>query len=151
MPSTPETLERAFYRALNEFVEPWVRAGVGSPGLLSPAGLIVLETQGRVSGVPRRTPLAGSVVEGQVIVGTVRGARSQWVRNAAANTAVRYWLRGREHAGTATVLAGWHPEPTLDGFPPLVRALAEGPLAAAVRKGWAFAIVAPTADGADAS
>jgi hypothetical protein len=149
MPSTSENLERAFYRALNEFVEPWVRAGAGSPGLM-PAGLIVLETSGRVSGVPRRTPLAGSVVEGHIIVGTVRGARSQWARNAAANASVRYWLMGRERTGVATVLAGWCPKPALDGLPPLVRALAEGPLAAAVRTGWTFAIVAPMAGGDDA-
>ena len=39
-------LEADFFRWLNQFVDPLVRAGVGAP-ILFPAGAIVIETQGR--------------------------------------------------------------------------------------------------------
>jgi F420H(2)-dependent quinone reductase len=39
-----------------------VRAGCGSPGLL-PAGMVVLETTGAKSGLPRRVPLLATVLE----------------------------------------------------------------------------------------
>ena len=50
------TLETEFFRTLNLLVEPAVRAGCGSPGI-APTGLIVLETKGRHTGIPYRTPV----------------------------------------------------------------------------------------------
>jgi deazaflavin-dependent oxidoreductase (nitroreductase family) len=143
MPRSPlREAEAGFFRGLNAFVEPLVMRGCASPGLL-PTGLTVLETRGRKSGEPRRTPLSASVIDGHVVVSTYRGRRSEWVRNALAEPSVRYWLGGRERAGRATILAQSGPEPVLDGLPDLVRALAEGPLRAAMALGWAFAIIRP--------
>ena len=142
MATTARDLEAQFFRNLNAVVEPWVRAGVGSPGLL-PAGLVVLETTGRKSRTPRRTPLVGVLLEGRLIVSTVRGARSQWVRNALTTPGVRYWLLGSEHQGVATILAADIAEAAPETFPPLLRQLVAGPLAAAVALGWAFAVIAP--------
>ena len=41
-----ERLQADFFRGLNQFVEPLVRAGLGAP-VLFPAGAIVVETLGR--------------------------------------------------------------------------------------------------------
>lgn len=142
MTLTARELEAQFLGTLNAIVESWVRAGVGSPGLL-PAGLVVVETTGRKSRTPRRTPLVGVLLEGRLIVSTVRGSRAQWVRNAIETPAVRYWLAGSEHHGLATVIAADVASPERGSFPPLLGNLVVGPLAAAVALGWAFAIIAP--------
>ncbi|MEP7215646.1 MAG: nitroreductase/quinone reductase family protein [Anaerolineaceae bacterium] len=142
MPTTARELEAQFFRSLNAVVEPWVRAGLGSPGLI-PAGLVVLETTGRRSGTPRRTPLVGGLLEGRLIVSTVRGTRSQWVRNALTTPAVRYWLLGAEHQGVATILAADVGNASPDAFPPLISHLVAGPFAAAIALGWAFAVITP--------
>ena len=144
MTLTARELEAEFFRNLNAVVEPWVRAGAGSPGLV-PAGLVVVETIGRKSRTPRRTPLVGVLVEGQLIVSTVRGTRSQWVRNALETPAVRYWLLGSELLGVAAVFAKGVRSPAAGSFSPLVRRLIEGPIGAAVAAGWAFAVIAPVA------
>lgn len=142
MTATARELEAQFFQNLNAVVEPWVRAGVGSPGLV-PAGLVVVETTGRKSKSPRRTPLVGVLLDGRLIVSTVRGSRSQWVRNAIATPAVRYWLLGSEHRGVATVFAADGASASCESFPPLISQLLAGPLAAAVALGWAFAVITP--------
>lgn len=121
-------------------------AGLTSPGLI-PAGLIVLETTGRKSRTPRRTPLVGGLLEGRLIVSTVRGTRSQWVRNALTTAEVPYWLLGAEHHGVATILAADVADPSPETFPPLISQLVAGPLAAAVALGWAFAVITPVSAG----
>src|SRR5512144_2594821 len=75
--------EADLYRAVNAVVEPLVRAGFASPGLL-PTGLIVLETTGARSGQPRRVPLVATIFDGCVFLATVRGARSLWITNVVA-------------------------------------------------------------------
>ena len=137
------SLEAEFFRALGALVEPAVRAGCGSPGLV-PTGLIVLETTGAKSGQPRRVPLGATVLDGCVFVSTVRGPRSRWVGNLLANPQVRYWLAGREHRGRALLFAPGAPAPATDGLPPLARAVAQGLLAPATAFGWTFAVL--TAD-----
>ncbi len=136
--------EAEFFRTLNALVEPAVRAGCASPGLL-PTGMVVLETTGAKSGLPRRVPLLATVLEGYLFVGTARGARSQWLRNLRAEQRVRYWLAGREHRGTAFVFAEGAPRPAALMLPPLARAVAEGLLPAATACGWQFAVIAPNA------
>ena len=89
-----DSIERDFFRTLNRVVEPLVRAGVGSPRVV-PGGLIVLETRGRKSGRLSRTPLAATRFGGYVLVATVRGNRSQWVLNLAAEPRARYWVGGQ--------------------------------------------------------
>ena len=78
--------------------------GIGSPRLL-PAGLIVLESIGFKSGQARRTPLVAMKLGPHVLVATVRGERSFWVKNLRKKPQVRFWRGGREHQARAFVLA----------------------------------------------
>src|SRR5260370_9544240 len=124
-----------FFGTLNALVEAAVRAGCASPGLL-PTGMVLLETTGAKSGLPRRVPLLATVLEGCLFIGTARGARSQWLRNLRAEPRVRYWLAGREHGGAALVFAGVAPRPAAHILPPLARPAAPACLPAAVAFRW---------------
>ena len=95
-------IETEFYRGVNSFVEPLVRAGVGSP-VFWPVGAIVLEITGRNTGQSFNVPLLAARVGDLFVVSTYR-RRSEWVKNLAANSEVRYWLGGRQHDATAFVL-----------------------------------------------
>ena len=61
----------------------------------------LLETIGRKSGEPRRTPLGGKRVGNQFWFVSEFGEKSQYVRNIKANPRVRVRLLGRWHSGTA--------------------------------------------------
>ncbi len=141
MPTIPR-VEAEFYRRLNAFVEPLVRAGVGSPWVL-PTGLISLEFAGRRSGASNRIPLVATQVGGHLFVGTLRGRRSQWVRNVSANPAVRYWLRGRAYEGKALVFAPGEPTPNMSQLPTVVRSIADWLNLVIVGADAPFVILAP--------
>lgn len=64
----------------------------------------LLETTGRKSGQPRRTPVGGRLDGDRFWLVSEFGDRSQYVRNIAANPRVRIRVRGRWHSGTATLL-----------------------------------------------
>ena len=137
----PAGLERDFFRQLNAVVEPAVRFGVGSPRY-APAGLIVLESTGFKSGLKRRTPLSALKLGPYLLVMTVRGERSFWVKNLRKRPNVRYWRGGREHQARAFVMApGKAFRPPASLSPRVVAAARRlNPL---TRRGWAFAILSP--------
>jgi deazaflavin-dependent oxidoreductase (nitroreductase family) len=145
----PASLEREFFRKLNAVVEPAVRFGVGSPRL-APAGLIVLESTGFKSGQKRRTPLTAVKLGPYVIVSTVRGERSFWVKNLRKRPRVRYWRGGREHEARAFVLAPGKPYRRPASLPPLMALLARR-LHRLTRRGWAIAILSPVGTAAEPS
>ncbi|MCF1597982.1 nitroreductase/quinone reductase family protein [Streptomyces muensis] len=64
----------------------------------------LLETTGRASGLPRRTPVGGRRVGDSFWLVSEFGERSQYVRNIKADPRVRIRLRGRWHTGTAHLL-----------------------------------------------
>ncbi|MCW2517316.1 MAG: hypothetical protein JWR11_6358 [Mycobacterium sp.] len=64
----------------------------------------LLETTGRKSGEPRRTPLGGKLVGDQFWFVSEFGEKSQYVRNIQADPQVRVRLHGRWHTGTAHLL-----------------------------------------------
>jgi deazaflavin-dependent oxidoreductase (nitroreductase family) len=64
----------------------------------------LLETTGRRSGLPRRTPIGGRLVGTQFWMVSEFGDRSQYVRNIQADPRVRVRLRRRWRAGTAHLL-----------------------------------------------
>ena len=65
----------------------------------------LLETTGRKSGEPRRTPLGGKLLDGQFWFVSEFGEKSQYVRNIQADPRVRVRLRGKWHRGTAHLVA----------------------------------------------
>lgn len=115
-PNMFRELEAECFRALNRIVEPAVRAGCGSPGIL-PTGLIVLETKGWRTGRWHRTPVLATALGGFLLVGTVRGRRSQWVRRLSQTAAVRYWSGGQLYDARAIVFAPDKEPPDLRGLP----------------------------------
>ncbi|MGX1369325.1 deazaflavin-dependent oxidoreductase (nitroreductase family) [Streptomyces canus] len=64
----------------------------------------LLETTGRTSGLPRRTPVGGKCVGSSFWLVSEFGERSQYVRNIKADPRVRVRIRGRWHSGTAHLL-----------------------------------------------
>jgi deazaflavin-dependent oxidoreductase (nitroreductase family) len=86
-----------FWRVVNPLARPL--AGIAP-------WWVLLETTGRRSGQPRRTPLArGPMDEKTMWLIAVHGRRSAWVRNVAEHPAVRVRLAGRWHEGTASIHA----------------------------------------------
>ena len=53
------SLDKIFFRTLNAYLEPLIRAGVGSPRL-SPVGGVIVETIGRKSGRLYQVPVLAS-------------------------------------------------------------------------------------------
>jgi len=134
-----ERLETEFFRGLNQFVEPMVRAGLGAP-ILFPAGAIVLEINGRKTGRRSTVPLMAALVGDLVVVGTVR-RRSNWLKNLAAHPEVRYWLGGREREATAFAIAPGIE--TQDDLPVRVSCLATALKRHSAMFGTGFAILMP--------
>ncbi|MBI5949951.1 MAG: nitroreductase family deazaflavin-dependent oxidoreductase [Chloroflexi bacterium] len=137
-------IEAEFFRALNACVEPVVRAGAGSPGLV-PVGMVVVETVGARTGTPRPVPLVATLLEGCLIVSTVRGRQSRWMRNLKAHPRVRYWIAGEEHAGIAHVFEGHEIPASAEALPPLTRTVATRMLGPGTAWGWTFAVIQPDA------
>ncbi|MGV9244415.1 nitroreductase/quinone reductase family protein [Streptomyces sp. NPDC003710] len=90
----------------------------------------LLETTGRVSGLPRRTPLGGRRIGDSFWLVSEHGEKSQYIRNIRVDPRVRVRIRGRWHTGTAHVLPGDDPQARLRTLPRLnsaaVRALGTG-------------------------
>lgn len=134
-----ERLEADFFRGLNQFVEPLVRAGLGAP-VLSPMGAIVIEAKGRKTGRRSNVPLMAAVIGDLVVVSTVR-RRTNWLKNLAAHPEVRYWLGGREREATAFAI-GPGIQSTSE-MPPSVLCLASALKQHSTLFGTGFAILMP--------
>jgi len=101
---TRSAVTRAGFGALNRVVLPAVKRGLASPLPLG-VGLVVLETVGRRSGLPREVPLVSARLGDKVVMSTVR-RRSQWVENVAAAGSARVWLHAASRPATAKVRRG---------------------------------------------
>ena len=64
----------------------------------------LLETTGRKSGQPRRTPIGGRLTSNEFWLVSEFGERAQYIRNIKADPRVRVRIRGRWHTGTAHLL-----------------------------------------------
>lgn len=134
-----ERLEADFFRGLNQFVEPLVRAGLGAP-VFSPMGAIVIESKGRKTGRRSNVPLMAAVIGDLVVVSTVR-RRTNWLKNLAAHPEVRYWLGGREREATAFAIGPGVESPS--EMPPSVSCLATALKQHSALFGTGFAILMP--------
>jgi deazaflavin-dependent oxidoreductase (nitroreductase family) len=76
---------------------------------LAPPGYALLETTGRKTGKPRRTPVGDGRVGEQFWLVAEHGMKAGYVRNIAGNPRVRLklrnGLRARWHTGTARILS----------------------------------------------
>lgn len=81
-----------------------VQRHIANPVMRSVPIQTLLETTGRKSGEPRRTPIGGRMDGKTFWLVSEFGDRSQYVRNITADSRVRVRVRGRWHSGTATLL-----------------------------------------------
>ncbi|MGZ0203517.1 nitroreductase/quinone reductase family protein [Streptomyces sp. RM1] len=77
----------------------------------------LLETTGRVSGKPRRTPVGGRRVGGSFWLVSEYGYASQYVRNIQADPRARVRVGGRWHRGVAHLLPDDDPRARLRSLP----------------------------------
>ena len=85
-------------RLVNPLVRRLAERGIGG------RSVSILETTGRRSGQPRRTPV-GNGLRGDVFwIVTEHGRAAHYVKNIEANPRVRVNVRGRWRGGTAHIL-----------------------------------------------
>ncbi|MGE2725906.1 nitroreductase/quinone reductase family protein [Mycolicibacterium pulveris] len=77
----------------------------------------LLETTGRKSGQPRRTPLGGSRVGDEFWFVSEFGEKSHYIQNIKANPNVRVRLNGRWHNGVAHLMPDDDPHERLRSLP----------------------------------
>ena len=77
----------------------------------------LLETTGRKTGEPRRTPLGGRREGDQFWFVSEFGDKSQYVKNIQANTNVRVRINGKWHRGTAHLVPEDDPHARLRSLP----------------------------------
>jgi deazaflavin-dependent oxidoreductase (nitroreductase family) len=82
-------------------------------------GWTVIETTGRHSGKPRQTPVGARLRQNKLWIVVGDGARSQYVKNIAANPKVRVQVHGRWRAGVAHLLEDDNPRYRLLRMNPL--------------------------------
>ncbi len=63
--------------------------------------VLLLTTTGRRSGLPRVTPLQYEEIDGEIWVGSMRGAEADWFRNIVADPRVEVRVGSRRFRGTA--------------------------------------------------
>lgn len=80
-------------------------------------GPVLIETKGRRSGRPRRTPVGAHVDGNTLWVVAEHGRRANYVRNIEADVQVRVRLRGRWRTGTAQILPDDDPRKRLRATP----------------------------------
>ncbi|WP_297536649.1 nitroreductase/quinone reductase family protein [Amycolatopsis sp.] len=77
----------------------------------------LLETTGRTSGLPRRTPIGGRRTGNEFWFVSEFGEKSQYVRNIQAQPEVRVRINGQWHAGTAELVPEDDPRARLKVLP----------------------------------
>lgn len=80
-------------------------------------GQAVIETTGRRSGLPRRTPVGGRLEDGSFWVVSEYGRKSNYVRNLEHDPRVRVQVGGTWHSGTAHLLDSDDPMARLKRLP----------------------------------
>ncbi len=90
-------------RLINPVVRFLVERGIAPPSYA------ILETTGRRSGQPRRTPVGNGLDGDTFWIVAEHGRRAAYVRNIEADPRVRVKARGRWHEGVAHLMPGDDP------------------------------------------
>jgi deazaflavin-dependent oxidoreductase (nitroreductase family) len=86
----------------NYLANPWLKLAART-GLPLPV-VVILETVGRRSGLPRQVPVGKALAGDTLWVVAEHGRRAGYVRNIEANPRVRVRIGRRWRTGTATLL-----------------------------------------------
>jgi len=110
----------------------WFHRYLANPVTLRLPTQVVLETTGRKTGLPRRTPVGGRVINRQFWMVAGDGEAADYVRNIKSHSAVRLRIEGRWRRGTAVLLPDDDAGSRLEQLPrfnsAMVRALGTKPL-----------------------
>jgi deazaflavin-dependent oxidoreductase (nitroreductase family) len=110
----------------------WFHRYLANPVTLRLPTQVVLETTGRKTGLPRRTPVGGRVINRQFWMVAGDGEAADYVRNIKSHSAVRLRIKGRWRRGTAVLLPDDDAGSRLEQLPrfnsAMVRALGTKPL-----------------------
>jgi deazaflavin-dependent oxidoreductase (nitroreductase family) len=96
-------LKRRLASGLAKYVVNPIVRGLFRIGLPAP-GTAILETVGRKSGQPRRTPVTNGLSDGTFWIVAEHGRRAGYVRNIEANPSVRLRIGRRWREGTARLV-----------------------------------------------
>jgi deazaflavin-dependent oxidoreductase (nitroreductase family) len=61
--------------------------------------VLLLSTTGRISGLPRITPLQYEEIDGEIVIASGRGVKADWFKNIQADPRVVVRVRSRKFAG----------------------------------------------------
>jgi deazaflavin-dependent oxidoreductase (nitroreductase family) len=103
-------------RLFNPLVKAATTAGLALPGIA------ILETTGRSSGRPRRTPVGRAVDGDTVWIVAEHGRRAGYVRNIEADARVRIKIGRRWRTGTALVMPDDDPRARQRAMPAAIAA-----------------------------
>ena len=101
----------------NASVTNFFQKRVANPVMRRVPTQTLLETVGRKSGEPRRTPLGGKRIGDQFWFVSEFGDKSQYVKNIQADPKVRVRLKGKWHSGTAHLVPEDDPHERLRSLP----------------------------------
>lgn len=82
----------------------WFHRYLANPITVRLPTQVVLETTGRRTGLPRRTPVGGRIIGQQFRMVAGDGEAADYVRNIKVHNAVRLRIKGRWRRGTAVLL-----------------------------------------------
>lgn len=82
----------------------WFHRYLANPITVRLPTQVVLETTGRRTGLPRRTPVGGRIISQQFWMVAGDGEAADYVRNIKVHNAVRRRIKGRWRRGTAVLL-----------------------------------------------
>ena len=97
-----EKVPRFIWR-LFRFLPPGMAYSLGLGSLVG-RFVLLLETTGRKSGLPRETPLQYEKVEGIIYVASARGVKADWVKNLVANPNVAVTVGSHRFKGYADLI-----------------------------------------------
>ncbi len=94
-----EKIPRFVWRLLR-FLPPRIAYSVGLGSLVG-GFVLLLETKGRKSGLPRITPLQFEEIDGVIYLGSARGAKADWFQNLSADPNVKLTVGSYTFLGQA--------------------------------------------------